>query len=340
MVVGAAAYMAPEQARGQTVDKRADIWAFGVVVYELLTGRKLFEGPTVSDTIAAVLTREPDLRVLPPRLRRLVAKCLTRDVRQRLRDISGAALLLEEEPSLAGAKGKAGGSWGWVAAGVLALALAVVSFISFREPRDPAPLLQTSILLPEDFSSGGMAISPDNKRVAFVGIQPAKRRIWVRDLDSTTARALPGTESGYRIFWSRDARSIAFCAAGELKRIDIAGGPPVRLADCPRTGGGTWNQNGVILVALGSGLVRLPATGGEPVMVVAPPEGGFVRSPHFLPDGEHFLYTEGKIPGLPPVRGSHFSTPSPAGAFPCSLRTEPWWPTSPGVMNRDFSLRN
>ncbi len=292
-IMGTAAYMSPEQARGQTVDRRADIWAFGVVVYELLTGKSCFEGPTVSDTIAAVLTREPDLSVLPPRFRRLVSKCLTRDVRRRLRDISGAMLLLDEEPPAADAKSRSRVYGGWIAAGVLAIALAAVSSVSFRQPSDPAPLLRTSILLPGDLPFSRLEISPNGKHVAFTGGKPGKRQIWVRDLDSAMVRPLAGTESALRIIWSWDSRMIAFCAAGELKRIDIAGGPPVRLADCPRAVGGSWNQNGVILVSTGKDIVKVPAAGGAAVTVVRAPEGSFAQSPYFLPDGEHFLYTEG-----------------------------------------------
>jgi len=211
MILGTAGYMAPEQARGQTVDKRADIWAFGVVLYEMVSGERLFDGKTVSDTIAAVLTKEPDANA-PEKVRRLLRRCLEKDPRNRLRDIGDWAELLDPEVSAAAPSRSRFGTAGWVAAGLFALSMAAVSFLYLREKPAQVPVVRAAILAPENAAFSPFldvaalpAVSPDGQRIAFSArSSDGKDRLWVRALDSVTAQPLAGTENGSVPFWSPD----------------------------------------------------------------------------------------------------------------------------------------
>jgi Tol biopolymer transport system component len=298
IIMGTAAYMSPEQARGKTVEKRADIWSFGVVLYEMLTGRQLFGGETVSDTLAHVLTKEPDWDCAPAKTRRLLRKCLEKDPKRRLRDIGDAWELLEE-----GAEAQAIGprhSWmPWVTA-VSILAAAGLALVHFREtPPQPVPM-RFQIPAPEktDFSVGfGLALSPDGRRLAFVANGPDGRpMLWVRQLDSLAAQALPGTEeAAFAPFWSPDSRFIGFTVQGKLKKIEASGGPPQTLCEIPgQIIGGSWSGDGVILFGtVTSGLFRVPQAGGVATQLTTTDaslgETGHSR-PWFLPDGRHFFY--------------------------------------------------
>jgi Tol biopolymer transport system component len=309
MIMGTAAYMAPEQARGQPVDKRADIWGFGAVVYELLTRRTLFEGPTVSDTLAAVLTRDPDLTAVPPRFGRLLRACLERDPRRRMRDIGDARLLLEPAPpETAGATPpRASHGWPvWAVAGAALVALATLAFVHFRERPPEAPLVRSFLPPPEKTSynvTGGLAttgpaaLSPDGRRLAFSVVSAdGKTQLWLRQLDALAAQPLTGTEGAIHPFWSPDSRYIGFFATGKLRKLDTAGGPPVTLCDAPTGRGGTWNRDGVIVFAgggnptggTGAALSRVSSAGGAATPLNLDAAG---RWPWFLPDGIHFLYS-------------------------------------------------
>src|SRR5688500_13125772 len=224
MIMGTAAYMAPEQARGHSVDKRADIWAFGVVVYEVLTGKHLFAGPTVSDTLASVLKEQPDWEQVPAELRRLVRVCLVRDARLRMRDIGDARLLLAQPDAIAPASvaPKTGGILRWWNIAVLVVALGglAVAVLHFRETQpDPVPV-RFQIPPPEksDYGTGGMALSPDGRKLAFItSAASGQPMLWVRSLDALDSRALPGTEgAGYQPFWSPDSRFIGFGVQGKV----------------------------------------------------------------------------------------------------------------------------
>jgi Tol biopolymer transport system component len=298
MIMGTAAYMSPEQARGKTVDKRADIWAFGVVLYEMLTGTRLFDGETVSDTLAHVLTKEPDWDRAPRKTRRLLRKCLEKDPKRRLRDIGDAWELLEEAAE-AQAIGPRHRGLPWAAAAVAILAAVGLGVVHFREtPPQPVPM-RFQIPEPDKASFGnyGMALSPDGRRLAFVAAGPDTRgMVWVRPLDSLAAQALRGTEgAAYALFWSPDSRFLGFAVQGKLKKIEATGGPPQTLCEIPGIIiGGSWSRDGVIIFGTpASGLFRVPQAGGVATQVTKPDESlgenGHLM-PWFLPDGRHFLY--------------------------------------------------
>jgi len=296
MIVGTASYMAPEQARGQAVDKRADIWAFGAVVYEILTGKPLFLGPTVSDTLAAVLTREPDLTAVPARFGRFLRACLERDPRRRMRDVGDARLLLDEPtPSTTPARTHRPSPLPWLAAAVFALGALALAFVHFREAAPPAPLMLLSVPQPENARYGPwLALSPDGRYLGFTASgSDGKLRIWIRALDSLEARMLAGSDGVNTFFWSPDSRHVAFVAGAKLKKMDISGGPPQVLCDGPGAGlGGSWNARDVIIFAGTSGpIMSVSASGGEPVPATAMgPADVLHLYPSFLSDGRHFLY--------------------------------------------------
>ena len=228
VILGTAGYMSPEQARGKLVDKRADIWAFGVVLYELLTGKRLFQGEDVTETLAAVVMKEPDLSAAPPAVRRMLQKCLEKDPKKRLRDIGDAWELLEEIPPAAAQSAPT--RLPWFAASLCAALAAVLAFLYFRQPPRPAdPLTRLELALPLD-TSYQTELSPDSRILTFSALSNGKPAIWVRSLDSTAApRPLQGTEGNNGTwFFSPDSRFIAFTKDGELKKIDVAGGPPPR----------------------------------------------------------------------------------------------------------------
>jgi serine/threonine protein kinase/Tol biopolymer transport system component len=309
-ILGTAAYMSPEQARGKAVDTRADIWAFGCVVYEMLSGRRAFEGETFSDTVAAVLDREPLWDTLPSTvpaaMRRLLRRCLEKDPRQRLHDIADARLALEDaletpdQPALSQRPSR--NRFVWVAgtiAGLLvgaAVALAVVR--RGNASTTPGEVFQFNIAPPQDATIGGVAVSADGKQIAFTATSKGVSKIWLQPFASLTATPLAGTEQGGQPFWSPDNRFIGFFAAGKLKKIATSGGAPVTICDAPTGRGGTWNSQGEIVFAPGtdSGLQRVSADGGEPVWVTKLDESRHDtthRNPSFLPDGRHFVYSSG-----------------------------------------------
>jgi Tol biopolymer transport system component len=298
-LLGTAAYMSPEQARGKAVDRRADIWAFGVVLYEMLSGKDLFAGDTVADVLAAVVVREPDWKSVPARVQPLLRHCLEKDPRRRVRDISDAMLLLDATPP---AETAAPRKWLWLssaAAGLFLLALAALALVHFREAPPPADTVRFQIPLPADVSftqSSMFALSPDGRMLAFSGFgSDGVTRIWIRSLDSLSARSLPGVEIApgtSTFFWSADSRFVAFESDGKLKKSDISGGPAQTVCDTPGDViGGSWNRDDVILFGSAPGVMRVPAGGGAPVAVTAAaPRGTAHGFPRFLPDGRHFLY--------------------------------------------------
>jgi Tol biopolymer transport system component len=320
VILGTAAYMSPEQARGKAVDRRADIWAFGVVLYEMLAGRRCFEGGEVSDVLAAVLRQEVDWSALPqatpPRLRRLLERCLDRDPRQRLRDIGEARIEIGRIESGA-ADGASGVSpsrtdvaksrrerVAWIALVGVSLLAAVLGFRGWtnrgaaEEARHPVRLafLPPDGVLADEGAYDAAVISPDGRQLVFTGRSAGgKRRLWVRSLDSLEARALPDTDEAIEPFWSADGRSIGFGAGGKLKRVDLAGGNAGVIADAPRLTGGAWSDDGVIVYSpdYNNALYRVPATGGERKLLHRPdPAKGEIAyySPGFLPDGRRYYF--------------------------------------------------
>ena len=299
VIMGTAGYMSPEQAAGQAVDKRADIWAFGVVLYELLTGQRLFSGDSIAHILADVLRAPIDFDKLPketPRaIRELLKRCLDRDVKMRLRDIGEARIAIQDvrnEPEPVGnaAPSSRFGWLGWAVAGLLLVTTLGVSFFHSRE--EPPRLVKLSLLPPERATAGNfIAVSPDGRHLAFVATLDGKRELWVRDLDSDAARPLPGTEGAVNPFWSPDSRSIGFFAPGKLKKVEIAGGAALTLCDYSGFAReGTWSQNGVIVFATQAGLFRISAAGGTVTPLTELNRSSASGSPWFLPDGHHFLY--------------------------------------------------
>ena len=286
MVMGTAGYMAPEQARGQQVDKRADIWAFGVVLWEMLTGKQLFGGATGSDAIAAVLTKEPDLEVAPAKVRRLLARCLEKDPRKRLRDIGDWRDLLEESQPR---QSKSRFPW-IIAAGLLAVGLAIALWRTTRPAGTvDRPLVQLDLDAGGDVSSP--AISADGTRLAFV----VNNQIAVRRLDQTKITRLAGTEGASYPFFSPDGQWIAFIAGGKLQKISVEGAALVTLCDAPRGETGSWGSDGSIIVRLrnGNGLFKVPAAGGIPqpfTDLAGEPGVTQHRLPQVLPDRKGVLF--------------------------------------------------
>jgi eukaryotic-like serine/threonine-protein kinase len=299
VIMGTAAYMSPEQAAGKPVDKRADVWSFGVVLWELLTGRRLFEGETISLTLASVLRGPIDFdklpRETPAAIRGLLRRCLDRDLKNRLRDIGEAriaidAVLAGETSFVEGAPqpGRARRPlMAWSVAAALAVGLAAVAFLHFRErPPAAAPPVRFQIQAPEN-ATPLMKLSPDGRKLAFL----AGSRLWVHDLGSGESRDL--TENGGVPFWSPDSRFIGYSVPHKVLKIEATGGTPQLVAERGALwGGGTWNRDDVIVFAGRlAGIFRVPASGGVPVQIVAPDANHQLFGPAFLPDGRHFLYT-------------------------------------------------
>ena len=318
VLLGTAAYMSPEQAKAKSVDRRADIWAFGCVLYEMLTGKVAFPGDSVTDTLAGVIRAEPDWSLLPAatpmRVRVLLQRCLQKDPKQRLRDIGDARISLDEvlsgapDASLAGAAGISEPLWRralpWAVAAVLLFTLAALAFVHFREkPPAPAQLLRYQIFPPEKTNFGtAFALSPDGRHLAFTGSgQDGRTRLWVRDLDTLESRSLPGTEGASYAFWSPDSGVLGFETGAKIMRVDSSGGaPPQTICDAIGTYGASWNQDGVIVFGSVAGIMRVSAEGGTPSLLtkVDGSRGEVVHEfPSFLPDGRHFLYV--RIPGAP-----------------------------------------
>jgi hypothetical protein len=307
VILGTAAYMSPEQARGKPVDRRTDIWAFGCVLFECLTGRQAFEGETVSDMIASILKGEiawSELpAAMPPRVLVLLKRCLERDARQRLRDIGEARLVLEqpgahETPGAAPATvpARAGLPMAALLGGTLLVsALAALAAWTLK----PAPQQTTTwaeLTPPSEMrwqadAAGDGAVSPDGRwYAASVLDSTGTRRLSVRDLESGGARLLENTRDARYPFWSPDAKSLGFFVPGKLQRVDLEGNAVTTLAPAGDGRGGTWNTRGQIVFAptSRSGLHLVSASGGEVRVLLADSLGGNYRFPHFLPDGRHF----------------------------------------------------
>ncbi|MEO8188983.1 MAG: protein kinase [Acidobacteriota bacterium] len=320
-ILGTAAYMSPEQARGRALDKRTDIFSFGCVLYECLTGRRAFPGESVSDTLSAIVADEPDWAALPPstptRVRDLLRRCLQKDPRRRLHDISDARLELEEvmptsssspdttpTAALPQVTAKQPIPWGWLAAASVLGGALVAGVLWGRRPAPPAqassPRLQAVLSLPEGvrlIGSGrpSTAISPDGRTVVFRGVQGGVGRLYRRDLDGSDAVPLAGTEGGVNPFFSTDGEWIGFFTLSELKKVPLSGGSAVRISDAPPVAqGGTWAEDGSILFSRtpNAGLVRVSANGGkaEPFSELAPGEHAH-KWPQVLPGGRGTLVT-------------------------------------------------
>ncbi len=322
VILGTAAYMSPEQARGKKVDRRTDIWSFGVVLWEMLTGRRLFEGETVSDVLAAVLTREINLGAVPHEtpvaVRRLLARCVERNSRNRLQWIGDARLELAEPTDEQGASAADAAKDGaakfvpWAIAAIFAVA-AVAAFVTTLGPSSPeARVVQFEIRPPdgtvfhlEGLGPGPVTLSPDGSRVAFsVRDEEGVIRLCVRRLDSLEAQIYAGTEGAQYPFWSPGGEEIGFFSRTSASlRVIPADGGPVRTLCISRNGkGGSWNTDGTIVFTPDSNtpIFAVSAEGGEPRQLTEldPSRGdNSHRHPWFLPDGRRFLYTARSVRG-------------------------------------------
>jgi len=323
-ILGTVGYMSPEQVRGELVDQRSDIFAFGAILYEMLSGRTAFHRQSTADTISAILKEDPpDLsttkRNVTPALERIMRHCLEKKPEERFHSASDLAFALEAlsastatstqteaQPALERRGMNSRERLAWITAGILFLALlALLIFViaPFRESPAESRAVRSFILPPEnssfdftDTNAGSLSISPDGRRLTFVApTAEGKDILWVRSLDALSAQALTGTEGASFPFWSPDSRFIGFFAGGKLKKIEAAGGPALTLCDAPEARGGAWNRDGVIVFApdVAGALQQISASGGPPSAVTQLDQaraGTTHRWPYFLPDDQHFLY--------------------------------------------------
>ena len=343
VILGTAAYMSPEQAAGKPVDRRADIWSFGVVLWEMLTGKRLFEGETVSHTLADVLRAPMDFEKLPKEtpttIRELLRRCLDRDIRTRLQWIGEARIAIQRwlaNPSSGADVATSTPSpsprkplwlrWLWPSSAAIWFVVAgVFAGLWLLRPTPPMLTSRFTVDAPPNtaFTNpfAATAVSPDGRYLVFGAasgtITTSGPPLWLRPLDSLNARQLPGTEGANSPFWSPDSKSIAFFANDKLKRVEIVGGAPLVLCDAPQQSSaavsGAWNRDGVILFGGHDGLHRVPASGGAPVLLTkvdaSRQEAGH-GYPQFLPDGIHFLYfVEGVNPDTQGIYGASLDRP-------------------------------
>jgi eukaryotic-like serine/threonine-protein kinase len=311
VILGTAAYMSPEQASGKAVDKRADIWSFGVVLWEMLTGRRLFGGETVSHTLADVLRAEIDLSKLPAgtpaAIRQLLRRCLDRNVRNRLRDIGEARVVLglpveEEAPAAPDGSPRRSAMAAWIVAAAALLVAAGLAWILFRET-PVAPLLRTELTLPPGVAPRYGSLSPDGTRMVTEGIaRDGRSQLYLRPLAAAAFTPIPGTEGVNYMFWSPDSHWIAFGSNGQLMKWNVTAGQPPQVVCNANATEGTWSPDGVILFREeGKPVQRVPETGGVPRNALEL-DSAFGEVSHaglwFLPGGKAFIFgSNGRVVG-------------------------------------------
>src|SRR5262245_21650019 len=335
VVMGTVGYMSPEQVRGQETDHRADIFAFGVILYEMLSGERPFRRDSTIEMMNAILKEEPPElgetnAKISPQLEKLVRRCLEKQPERRFQSASDLGFALEALSTPSGtwletqaaapvAPERAGWSLvfglarlAWAVAAVLLIGMLGFAWAYFtRQPAPDARVMRFSILPPEKASFGHTAVSPDGNWLAFTAATGTKVQLWVRALASSDAKPFEGAEGATHPFWSPDSRFIGFFAGGKLKKVEVNGGLPATLCDVGVGTGGSWNHEGVILFSAlgGGGISRVPATGGAPVNIrrtdVKRQETD-AHGPYFLPDGRHFLYVV--ISGEREVRGIYLGS--------------------------------
>ncbi len=316
-VLGTPQYMSPEQFEGKEADTSSDIWAFGAVLYEMVTGRKAFEGKSYSSLLGAILSAEPGPMSVKPFtpawLERLVRRCLAKDSERRYHSMRDIFLDLETPPiEIAATRSN---RWPWAIAAIALVIGALIGWVvkSPRQMATPEPVFQTQLNPPEGGQfdlANGFAISPDGRSLAFAATSQGKSGVWIRPMEGTAARLLAGTERALSPFWSPDGRSLAYGASGKLWRIEAAGGSPFALCETNIVTGGDWSPSGVIVFATGPvGLRRVPASGGtpEPLITIQANRGeSFHRWPQLLPGGRILFLVSGN-----PEQAGIYATKSP-----------------------------
>jgi serine/threonine protein kinase len=316
MIMGTAAYMSPEQARGKEADRRTDIWAFGCVLYEMLAGRAAFEGETIGEILGGVFKTEPDWRRLPAEtpeaIRRLLRRCLQKDRSGRLNSANDVRIEIEEalnaplEVTPAAVVPVRKPRLAWILTAVATLAFASIAVSYFRRtPQAERPEIRLEITTPPTADPASIAISPDGQKILLVATSEGQSKLWVRPLDSVSGRPLAGTDGASFPFWSPDGQSVGFFAEGKLKRVDVDRGAMQILADAPESRGGAWSREGTIIFTPNSSqspIFRISAAGGTASAVTRTETGKETshRFPQFLPDGRHFLYY---VQGTPESHG-------------------------------------
>jgi Tol biopolymer transport system component/predicted Ser/Thr protein kinase len=314
MVLGTMQYMAPEQLEGKEADARTDIFAFGSVLYEMITGRKAFQGKSQPHLIAAIITAQPDpisksQPTTPPALDFLIKRCLAKDPEERLQT---ATDLVGELQWIAGGGTERGAlapvaihrrqraKIAQVALGIVTLLVVAMTALAFVFPRRIEAPGETRFLIavPDMPVAEAVSISPDGRQVAYSANDGGTSAVFVRPINVEVPQKLAGTEGAGRLFWSPDGKWIGFFAGGKLKKVEAAGGPPQNICETPDLMGGTWNAGGDIVFASSKGLQRVLAAGGEPTAMAVsgpgePQTGGGPQEPYFLPDGRHYLYLAG-----------------------------------------------
>ena len=315
MIVGTFQYMAPEQLQGHDADARSDLFALGAVLYEMVTGKLAFAGKSQISVMSAILENEPEpvssaQPLASPALDHVIQRALAKDPNDRWQTSCDLIHELKWSAASAGVTGRAGSTpvrsksretLAWVIAGALVMVL-IAGAIWWRPSKPPAETMYFPA--PLTFPATDITISPNGHTIAVVAYQESARKnmIWIYELGSHGARILAGTEGASYPFWSADGRSIAFFADAQLKKLEVAGGPVQTVCDAPQGRGGTWNKDGVIVLApeTTAGLFRVPASGGTPTKIssfdLSRGEGS-LRWPVFLPDGKHFLYLAGNFTG-------------------------------------------
>ena len=318
VILGTAAYMSPEQAKGEEVDKRADIFAFGCVLYELLTGKRTFSGKTITETLGAIIHKEPDWEALPRttpwRIQELLRRCLTKDAHDRLRDIATVRIevkLALYEPAgelptgVASAAQPTRQRWSLTVGLVVGAVVAGLAVWLLIQAPSAEQSLSRFVIRPSPpvvlpaLNSNEVAISPDGRQLVYMGVGEEGRQLYLRSLDDFVDRPIPGaTNPTGIVFFSPDGKSIGFFSDNKLKKTSLAGGPPITLCDAPSGfRSGDWFEDTIVFTATsesGQGLYRVSANGGEPEMLATAnsDEGeGPYALPDFLPDGKNLLFT-------------------------------------------------